>query len=73
MRNPKNKRLTLDEAEDKLLGIVASHLATLPPKEAEKRIKRIHQVTLDNEYRDTGSKSPQHHSTAVFPLVARKR
>jgi len=69
----KEKKLTLDEAEDGLLDIVAGHLATLPPDEAKRRIKKIHQVTLGNDDRDTGSRSSGRHSTSPTPLLARKR
>ena len=69
----KKKKLTLDEAENKILDIIAGHLATLPPEEAEKRIKKIQRVTLDNDDHDTGSRSPQRHSTSATPLLARKR
>lgn len=69
----KKKNLALDEAENKLLDIIAEHLATLPQEEAEKRIEKIHQVTRDNENRDTDSRSPEHRSTVATPLLARKQ
>lgn len=68
-----SKILTLDEAEDRLLDILASHLATLPPEEADKRIEEIHRLTLDSEDRDTGSKSEEPPSTSQNPLLRRKR
>ena len=68
----KTKKLTLDEAENKLLNIISGHLATLSVKKAEQRIKEIHKVTLDSDNRGTGSRSREPHSTFPIPLLARK-
>lgn len=36
------KKLTLDEAVDKLSAIIEKHLKHLPPAERRRRIKRAH-------------------------------
>jgi hypothetical protein len=69
----KKKKLTLGEAEDKLVNIVSKHLAALPPKEADERIEKVHQLVSDSEDHDTGSRSSQHHSIPSSPLLARNR
>ena len=69
----KKKKLTLDEAENKLLDIIGNHLATLSPEEAEERIVQVHQLVNDSDGHDTGSKSPQRRSILSNPLLARNR
>ena len=69
----KKKKLTLDEAEEKLLNIVSKKLATLPPQKAEKRIEKVHRLVSDSEDHDTGSKSPQHRAIPSSPLLFRNR
>ena len=70
----KKKRLTLKQAEGKLLHIISKHLATLPPEEAEERIEKAHRRLTDRDAgHDTGSRSSEPHPTVASPLSARSR
>ena len=73
MKVKKKKKLSLNQAENKLLNIVSKHLASLPAEEAEKRIQKVHQLITEKEDRDAGSRSPQHSGIPASPLLSRNR
>jgi hypothetical protein len=50
MKTKHRKKLSLEEAENKLLDIISRHLAKLPKEEAEKRIQKAHElITLSQK------------------------
>lgn len=72
-----SKKKQISTPESKLINALSSHFATLPPTEAEDRIKRLREFVnadADGDSRTDDHASPERPDCIVrYPLVARQR
>ncbi len=72
MRQKRQKKLSLDEAAEKLTTIAERHLATLPVEEQDARVAAFARVTFETS-RGTRAKSSSKTRTRPSRAIARVR
>ncbi len=72
MRQKRQKKLSLEEAAEKLTAIAERHLATLPAEEQDARVAAFARVTFETS-RGTRAKSSSKIRTRQSRAVARVR
>lgn len=72
MRQKRQKKLSLEEAAEKLTAIAERHLATLPVEEQDARVAAFARVTFETS-RGTRAKSSSKTRTRPSRAIARVR